>query len=290
MIGLNNKKIGFIVDSSSNIKDGDIEDVKVVPLGITLQIGSQIKTYKDGVDLPFDELLNSFNIKDSSIKTSQAAMPDMMKAAQEMCSKYDQVFVFPIHKELSSNINSWKLLKDDFPNLNIISSCDAGYSYSWTIADVKKYLETNEANEAAVQKFVDENIVGKHFAFLMVEDLAQLIKGGRVKGIKAFIAKLFNIKPVVLVGQNGLENYDRAKNYENLFEITDKYIAKNHPGKKILKTILFVPYNNEDTKSRFLAEYNKHYPQIPYDVVNMPTVILCHTGPKYVAIYVKLEN
>ena len=289
MIGLNNKKIGFIIDSSSNIKDGEIEDVKVIPLGVTIQKNGQIKTYKDGVDLPIDELLSAFADKDSVIKTSQAAMPDMLKAAQEMCSKYDQVFVFPIHKNLSSNINSWKLLKEDFPKLNIVMTCDIGYSFAWTIEEVKDFLKQNEGNEETVQKYVDEHIIHNRVGFLMVEDLAQLIKGGRVKGIKAFIAKLFKIKPVVLFNHDGLENFDRAKDYANLFEIANKHIAKNYAGKQIVKSILFVPYHDNETNLRFISEYGKQYQQIPHDLMKVPTVVLCHTGPKYVAVYFKLK-
>lgn len=289
MIGLNNKKIGFIIDSSSNIQDGEIEDVKVVPLGVTIQKNTEIKTFKDGVNLPIDILLSAFNDKDTSIKTSQAAMPDMLKVAQEMCSKYDQVYVFPIHKDLSSNLNTWKILKEDFPNLNVVMTCDIGYSFAWTIQEVKDFLKNNEGNEEIIQKFVNENVIPNRVGFLMVEDLTQLIKGGRVKGIKALIAKLFKIKPIVLFDQNGLTNFDRAKNYQELFEIADKHIAKNYAGKKVVKSVLFVPYHDNETNLKFISEYNKHYGQIPYDLVKIPTVVVCHTGPKYVAIYVKLQ-
>lgn len=289
MIGLNNKKIGFIVDSSSNLKDGQFDDVKVVPLVVTIQNGSDIKSFKDGIDFHDEDLKQALNNKDTIVKTSQASMPEMMKAAQEMCNKYDQVFVFPIHKNLSGNVNTWKILKEDFPNLNVVMTCDIGYSFAWTIEEVKNFLKTNEGNEAIVQKFVDEQIITHRVGFLMVEDLDQLKKGGRVSGIKAALAKLFKIKPVILFDHNGLTNFDKVKDYEGLFAILDKQITEKYQSKKIEKAIVFVPYGDNETKERYLAEYSRHYGQIPYDLVTFPTVVVSHTGLKHVAIYVKLQ-
>lgn len=288
MIGLNNKKIGFIVDTSSNLKDGQFDDVKVVPLGISIQNGSVIKSYKENVDLPINELNNAFNDKNMSIKTSQATMQDMLKVAQEMCNQYDEVFVFPIHKYLSGNINTWRLLKDDFDNLNVVMTCDIGYSFAWTIEEVKNFLKTNEASEALVQDFVYKQIYPNRVGFLMVEDLSQLIKGGRVKGIKAIIAKLLKIKPVILFDQNGLTNYDRVRNYEELFAILDKHISEKYNNRKISKTILFIP-KDSPAQSEYLSAYSKHYNNNVYDLVDMPNVVVCHTGPQYVAIYVELK-
>lgn len=289
MIGLNNKKIAFIVDSSSNIKEGQFEDVKVVPLGVTIQNGSDVKVYKDGVDFTPENLKQTLENKDIAIKTSQASMPDMMKAIQDMCTKFDEVFVFPIHKDLSGNINTWKLLKDDFPNLNVVMTCDIGASFAWTIDEVKEFLKTNEANEVAVQRFINEQVIPHRVGFLMVQNLSQLVKGGRVSKGKAVIAKIFKIKPVILFDKQGLTNYDTAKDYEDLFDILDKHINDNYANKPIEKITLYVPYNDNQTKEEYVNAYSKHYGSIPYEVVNFPTVIVSHTGLKHVAIYARLK-
>ena len=93
MIGLNNKKIGFIVDTSSTIKNGDYEDVAVLPLGINVVENGSTKTYQDGVNFNNDDLKRILLDKKSEVKTSQANMSEMMKIAQKMCSQYDYVIV-----------------------------------------------------------------------------------------------------------------------------------------------------------------------------------------------------
>jgi len=284
MIGLNNKKIGFIVDSSSDISNGQFEDVKVVPLGITVTENGIAKTYKDGVDI------NLFQLKDElkagkDIKTSQANMMDMMKAADEMCSQYDYVVVLPIHAKLSSNYNSWKIIQEDYPNLVVVMSLDITRSFVWTIDLLKDYLTSHECNEAQLQDYVNKEVVPHRFGFLMVTDLKQLVKGGRVSGLKAAIAKLFKINPVIFMDNNGLANYDRARSYEQYFKIVDAYMAEHRQGQSIKKIFIVTPIGNEQVGKDFVEAFNKHYNNMPHETTFLPTVVVAHTGVDHVAMY-----
>ncbi len=289
MIGLNNKKIGFIVDSSSNIKNNQFDDVKVVPLGVTIKSGDQIKTYKDGIDFSIVDLQNALLNQNADVKTSQAAMPDMLKVCSEMCPQYDYVVVLPIHKNLSSNLNTWKMLKDDFPNLCVAMSCDITISFAWTIEEIKDFLKNNECNEANIQNFIDTQILPKRFGFLMVEDLTQLSKGGRVSGIKAALAKLFKIYPIILFDGNGLTNFDKAKNNESFFQIVDRYHNEKYPGTKVVRTFLAVPPGYDSLAKQYISDYQSHYGNQPYDETTFPVVVICHTGLKHVAIYFEVK-
>jgi len=289
MIALNNKKIGFIIDSSSNIKDGQYDDVKVIPLGVSVQSGNSVSTYKDGIDFSNDDLKLNLSLDNVNVKTSQAAMPDMFAAAEAMCSKYDQVFVFPIHKNLSGNYNSWNMVKDDYPNLNVVMTCDIGQSFAWTIDEVKEFLKNNEATEQNVQKFVDEQIIPNRIGFLMVEDLTQLVKGGRVSGFKAALAKVFKVKPIILFSKDGLTSINKAKDYEGLFEKADDYIKEHFEDKQPKRAILFVPYNDDGKALEFKIQYQNHYGTLPHESANFPTVVVSHTGLSHVAIYFELE-
>lgn len=288
MIGLNNKKIGFIVDSSSNIADGQFEDVKVVPLGISVSIDGQTKAFKDGIDFTKENLKDTLSNKKATIKTSQAIMQDMLKVCTEMCKNYDHVVVLPIHKNLSGNINTWKMLKDDFPNLSVVMSCDITISFAWTIQELKEYLKTHECVESELQAFVDNEILPNRFGFLMVEDLSQLAKGGRVSGLKAVLAKLLKIYPIILFDGNGLTNFAKASSNESFFSVVDKYHQEKYGNRPIKKIFLAIPIGFDDMANKYLADFKQHYGDKPYDKTTFPSVVICHTGLKHVAIYFEL--
>lgn len=288
MIGLNNKKIGFIVDTSSTIKNGDFDDVMVLPLGITVTENGITKTFKDGVDFTNDDLRRVLLDKKSDVKTSQANMQDMLKICQEMCSKYDYVVVMPIHAKISSNINTWKLLKDDFPNLVVLMTYDIVRSFNWTLEDLRNYLTTHECVEDQMQKFVDTYLPNR-FGFIMIEDLKQMVKGGRVSGLKAAFAKLFKIYPIIYMDYTGLHHYVKGKSNKDIFNTLDKYIKEKHPNQQIVRMFLMVPIGYEEIGNKYLEDYKKHYQKDPPEHFTFPAVIIAHTGLKHVALYVELK-
>ena len=282
MISFDNKKVGFIIDSSSNLVVNTFNDVNIVPLGITIDG----KTYKDGIDFNILQLEQAIDAN-KIIKTSQANIIDMINISKEMSNNFDIVFVFPIHSKLSSNFNTWKLIANDFPKLQVIMTYDIGLSFLWTIKEVKKFLETHNANSRDVEEFIKNNILPKRVGWLMVNDLTQLHKGGRVNGLKAIISKFLKIHPIILFDQNGLTNIANAKTNEKYFEFCDQYINDNYNGMKIKKAILFVPLNKELITNNFINNWKSHYPNLPYEIQQFPTIVVAHTGINYVAQYVE---
>lgn len=107
MISCKNKKVGFIVDTSSCIKPNQYDDVCVVPLCINVNKNNINKSYRDTDEkfkLDFDKIIKQ---KDNfKITTAQTPISDMIKACKMMSKKYDEIYVFPINRCLSNCINS----------------------------------------------------------------------------------------------------------------------------------------------------------------------------------------
>lgn len=284
MISFDNKKVGFIIDSSSNVSDNTIDDVKVIPLGVTVDN----KNYKDGIDFNFVQLKQALDAN-KAVKTSQANMNDMINVSKEMSSKFDIVFVFPIHSKLSSNFNTWKIIADDFPKLKIIMTYDIGCSFLWTITEVKEFLKAHNAISNDVEKFIETNILPKRVGWLMVNDLTQLARGGRVSGLKAAISNLLGMHPIILFNQNGLTNLATARNYDKYFTICDQYINDNYKDMKVKKAILFIPDVDESATNNFLNSWKMHYHNLPYEIHQFPTVVIAHTGINHIAQYIEFD-
>ena len=102
------KKIAIIVDSSSGIKNGEFDNVFVLPLAInaTNKKTKDIKTYHDNVDIDevkTTELLENPNI---DLSSSQASMGEIIMQIEKIYDDYDEIYVVPIPSYLSSSINT----------------------------------------------------------------------------------------------------------------------------------------------------------------------------------------
>jgi len=278
MIGFNNKKIGFIIDTSFGL-DSKVVDIRVVPLGVAVTEGTNTQAYKDGVDFDPNHLMKVFANKDCNIKTSQASMPDMMAAATEMSKEYDEVYVFPIHKVLSGNFNTWNIIKEDFPKLKVVMSYTIANTLFWLINDFRKELERREFTESQAQAWFDEEC--KYIAgFLLVQDMGQLVKGGRVSRLKAGIASLLGIKPVILQDETGLKPINKVKDFEGFLKAADEYVTTKWPGKRTINELILVQrYFPDETKALDEA-FEKHYGHKSAEIHEQPLCVSSHAGAK----------
>lgn len=107
MISCKSKKIGFIVDSTSCIKQNQYDDVYVVPLCININNGKTNKIYRDtdkNFTLDFNKIIKQ---KDKiKVTTAQTSITDMIEACEIMSKKYDEIYVLPINRCLSSCIDT----------------------------------------------------------------------------------------------------------------------------------------------------------------------------------------
>jgi len=286
MIGFNNKKIGFIIDTSFGL-DQKMDDVRVVPLGVAVTEGPNTHAYRDGVDFDPAHLMKAFANKDCNIKTSQASMPDMMNAAMEMSKEYDEVYVFPIHKVLSGNFNTWNIIKEDFPKLKVVMSYTIANTLFWLLNDFRKELLNREFSEAQAQAWFDEEC--KYIAgFLLVQDMGQLVKGGRVSRLKAGIASLLGIKPIILQDETGLKPINKVKDYEGFLKAADEYITSKWPGKRTINELLLVQ-RDFPTEAQALAQtFEKHYGHKPAEVHEQALCVSSHAGAKSCSVMLRV--
>ena len=102
------KKIAFIVDTSSNIKNGELKDVYVLPLtiNVTNKKTNETKSYHDGVDITINDVAKYLNQKDFVVSTAGAATGDIMNLVEKINDKYDEIYALPIPKYLSGSANA----------------------------------------------------------------------------------------------------------------------------------------------------------------------------------------
>lgn len=294
MIGFNKKKIGFIVDSSSGIKENDFDDVKVIPLGITIIEDGKTTNYLDEPSqLSWQTLKEKLAQKKISVKTSQANIKQMLTVATEMTAKYDQVIVLPIHRCLSGNANTWAIIKNEFGNKLCINFVDdVGYGYVWDIEIIKNLLKKQECDEKQIQNFIDNNILGSRVGYLIVNDISRLIAGGRIKNASGLIAKILKIKPIIIADKNGLNFLDKVKTYEKYFDVIKKDLETKYKNLQIKRAVIFVPkdYKQNSQFEPFYKNFKTVFANLEHVITSFPNVFTCHTGHDSFACYFDIKK
>lgn len=283
-------KVAFIVDSSSGIKNGEIENVFVIPLIITKNENGKTISLKDQVDIDDKTLCELVN-SGADIGTSQPSPGEMMQLVNSIYDKYDQIFVLPIHPKLSGAINSWRMVKEDYDKLHVITS----YSLSTlTKYYVEYFLNLAKKEELTEQKVTDyiESTKNKWTGFLIVPNITQLVKGGRVSSFKSVLIKMLNLKLIISYDHNGLIFMDKSPKYEGCVEKIKEAFEKRIQLSKhrIVHSVLLENSMNEKYHiDEILKLLRKEFKLENVKTGKFPSVITAHTGVDYAAIILLVD-
>jgi DegV family protein with EDD domain len=199
----------IIADSCSDLtkeqrKSGDY---KLVPL--TLEIGAE--TFID------DE-----SFQQSVFIEKMKAYPDAPKSAcpapeayLELFGQAEDTYVVTLSSKLSGSYNSAEVAKQMYleqgeKNIAIIDSQSASVGETLLAMKIKELAATGLSFDEVVKKVCEFR--SEMTTLFVLEDLDNLRKNGRLSNVKALLASVLNIKPVMISTPEGMiEQADQAR-------------------------------------------------------------------------------
>ena len=289
------KKIAIIVDSSSGIKNGEFDNVFVLPLAInaTNKKTKDIKTYHDNVDIDevkTTELLENPNI---DLSSSQASMGEIIMQIEKIYDDYDEIYVVPIPSYLSSSINTWKVVIEDYDKVKVATNnTEIAIGIKWCIIDLLNMIKNGKLNEKSFFQYF-EDIKIKRMGMLFVYDLKHLVKGGRLTNFKSLILKLFRQKIMIIRDKDGLNFFKTSSSFLKGYDIFVKEFKKKFLDFDLNKVkrvgiVRCAPYKSDPNIEECISHMKKSITskcKFFNDVV--PSVIELHTGSKI--LYLNFE-
>ncbi|MBY5034469.1 DegV family protein [Streptococcus gallolyticus] len=223
-------KIAIITDSSAVLSSGFAERENVFVLDIPVTIAGE--SYVEGKNLTAQEFYEKMAATDELPKTSQpslAVLEEMLGHLQK--DGYTHVIGLFLAAGISGFYQNIQFLKDEFEGLTIafpdtkITSVPQGAMAE----NVQKWVDSGASFEEILEK-LNQQIQGTS-AFIMVDDLNHLVKGGRLSNGAALLGNLLSIKPILYFTDEGkIEVYEKVrtekKAVKRLLEILQEKTAQ----------------------------------------------------------------
>ncbi|MDE5553403.1 MAG: DegV family protein [Malacoplasma sp.] len=282
-------KVCIIVDSCSGIRNNEIDDVYVVPLSIIEKTSHGETVYKDLEEITPEDVIKK-TAENADLKTSQTSFGEMITIFEALTPKYQKIFVLPISRGLSGSYNTWNMAKEEFSKNEIIilDGCDLSHGIKDMVLDIKEMISKNK-NDNEIIEYVEDH-KRRRLGILIINDLTQLKKGGRINSFKAFIAKTLKLN--ILIEFNGSLNFfgkdtsmDKAieKALNKINEET--HYAKNGIKRGYIYSTYLDKEFNDSIRKKVSEKVNF---ELSLDYV--PAVIAVHTGAKTFAIYIESKK
>ncbi|MDI9509326.1 MAG: DegV family protein [Clostridiales bacterium] len=224
----------IVVDSCTDLPKILKEDpaIKVVPL--TLMVGDLV--YMDNQEFDQKKFLQTMKASPSSPKSACPSPDDYLKEF----NGGDNVFAVTISAELSGSYNSAELakrlyLEENKKDIEVINSRSASVGQTLIVMKIKELISEGYSFRSIVEK-VNAFRSDMKTKFVL-ESLDNLKKSGRLSNIKALVANVLNIKPIMGATPEGtITKIDQARGIKKALIAMAKTIERDviRPKERIL--------------------------------------------------------
>ena len=201
------QSIAIVTDSSSTIGINEYKNVFVIPMSI---IVDDEKTFSDVVDISSKQFCNLLAVKSKfafpkktkafNVKTSMPSPESFINVIKQTAENFDRVICLPLSSGLSGTFGQWQnLLKSpslcNYKNVAIFETSDIAISLRWLVESVLELgQKCSEIEE--IEKFVC-NWRKRIDCMVVLNNLQQLVRGGRITQIQAILTGILQIKPII---------------------------------------------------------------------------------------------
>lgn len=271
-------KLAVITDSSA-VLGIEHEDLFVLDIPVNIEGVN----YVEGQNLTVEEFYQKMASSKELPKTSQ---PSLMELEDILGSLKEKGYTHALGLFLSSGISGFyqniQYLKDEFDGLTVafpdtkITSAPLGMM----VENVFKWVDSGLSFDEILGKLDQE--IGKTTAFIMVDDLNHLVKGGRLSNGAALLGNLLSIKPILyFTGEGKIEVYEKVrtekKAIKRLIEILQEQTTDGH------YQIAIIHANAPEKAENFKQQLEEAGVGSDLPIVSFGSVIGTHLGEGAVA-------
>lgn len=271
-------KLAVITDSSAVL---GIEREDLFVLNIPVNIDGV--NYIEGQNLTVEEFYQKMASSKDLPKTSQ---PSLMELDDILTSLKEKGYTHALGLFLSSGISGFyqniQYLAEEYEGLTVafpdtkITSAPLGMM----VENVLKWDDEGQSFEEIIGKLNQE--IGKTTAFIMVDDLNHLVKGGRLSNGAALLGNLLSIKPILyFTGEGKIEVYEKVrtekKAIKRLLEILQEQTKNGH------YQIAIIHANAPEKAENFKQQLEEAGVGSDLPIVSFGSVIGTHLGEGAVA-------
>ncbi|MCR4895617.1 MAG: DegV family protein [Lachnospiraceae bacterium] len=273
------KKTQIIIDSTTDLPEGFMDRVMVVPLIVSF--GD--KEYLDGIELSRDAFYQKLETGDVFPKTSQASPAVFENAYREVRQKGMDGVVITLSSDLSGTYQSACIAAADYPEIHVVDSKNvaigAGILTEYALLCAEAGMSAEEIAKEIEEKKKDVCLIA------MLDTLEYLWKGGRLSKTAAVAGGVLNIKPVITIRDGAVAILGKARGARKANNLLVEQITKNGLQYN-MPVLLGYTGTSDELLQNYIADsralWEGHLDQL--DRSQICTVIGTHAGPGAVAV------
>lgn len=251
--------------------------------------------YVTGTEITNAEFYKKLEESEDIPTTSQTPYADFYETLKQASLENDTVIYFAMSSKASGQYNTAcmirnEILEEDNPNadIRIVDTMKFSVYISMAALYAKELLDMGENVDDVIKKC--HEYMESWEAYILVDTLKYLEKGGRIKKSSAILGSLLDIKPVLAIRDGLIENIEKIRGRKKIY-------------KKLIELVREHPDFDEDAGEFVVAHSSKEYceelienlkDEFGIDDVKVTCelgpVVGTHIGPGTVAVLFRIKK
>ncbi|WP_138417642.1 DegV family protein [Aquibacillus sediminis] len=289
------KKLAFVTDSTAFLTKEICHhpDVFVVPIAVIAQDIS----YEDGVDLSSEQLYKIIRNDKQVPKTSQPPHGQFIQLYEKLQKEYEEVIAVHVSSALSGTLASSIYAKDQLGfDVEVVDSRSVSYGLTILLEYGIKMSKRGEGMKEIANGL--QQLTKQINHFVLIGNLEQLYKGGRMSGARFLIGNFLRIKPILTINKQGeLVLYERIRSENKamkrmidvLKQSSSPHNIKQSSSPHNIKQIGIMHGNAEAKAIQLKQQVLQEIPYLDVVIGEISSSIAVHAGEDTIAVVWQTE-
>ena len=281
-------KIAIVTDSNSGITQAQGKELGVFVLPMPFYINDEL--FLEDITLTQEEFYRHLT-QDADVKTTQPAPGDVMELWDKALQDHDEVVHIPMSSTLSSSCETAKMLAQDYDGkVHVVDHQRISIPQRQSVLDALTLAKAGKS-AAEIRQILEEHKFDAD-AYITVDTLKYLKKGGRCTPAAAAIGTVLNLKPVLRVHGEKLDSFAKARGWKGakkiMLDTAAKLMASDFAdchGPEDLQIGLAYTGAREDAMEWY-GELSAAFPDYQIHMDPLSLSVACHIGPGALAVTV----
>lgn len=269
-------RIAIVTDSTAYLSEEDFKlgNIYSVPLSCIFKD----QAFREGIDITTEEFFEKVKSEAELPTSSQPTVGDFTGVYESLQNDYDAVISIHLSKKISGTFQNAYTVAQSIKGIDVHpydSELTAAGQAFLVRAASQMALDNKSVDD--ILEYLDE-LKKVTELYFVVDNLTNLIKGGRLTKTAGGFATLLNIKPVLTLKDGEIVPYGKIRTkkkalnkIETLFE--EAIEQADYP----IKATIIHAYSEEEGKA-FKKRLEEKFPTVPFTISHVGPVIGVHAG------------
>ncbi|MGM9891750.1 DegV family protein [Limosilactobacillus sp.] len=279
-------KIAVVTDSTANItpEEAANNNIKVVPIPFTVDG----QNFREGVDISTADFYAKLKTSSTFPSTSQPSVGQMMELYQQLADEgYDAAISIFLTKSISGFLNNVAQIADEMADQIKIIPFDCNITSEpmhYVVLEAAKLVQEHEDPDEVIAKLRKlSDTIGDVF---VVDDLKNLVRGGRLSNASAFVGSILKIKPLLSFDNpnHSIEAFEKVRSMKKAKARCEQIFNERTANLDYPVRGIVIHANSEETGRKWMEKLQDENPDVNFSLGYFGPVIGTHLGQGALAL------